>query len=813
LNNDHTPRGFAYRDLEGISTEKEPVYLETFSWFYRYHIFIKLLNVITNIGENDLAPPFGAPYQIGYSKKLRERNLHHYLLNKMAGEEKIQPKALAVLSQLSLTLKQYHQLLEDLDQAYLSRLSCYFDTEKADILMKDGHLPAAESGSSGENLLLKLNIQLWKHRYSVAPRLATISQQGKRDFNRIFSEKNPLNAPFLTPEFLKICTRFMENGNYDPLPSLLALSHSLASNQTRSQSKKTAFGKVSSSMKDIQKWHKNLVYKELREQEEKARKAALGSIHTLHNLKHRYPYEHEPFEKIPDEFLSDLLFAAKYGLCDTLSSLLNQTADRNQRSVQDALCVAAMSGQLEAVKLLFKMGVDLRFKRSFDIFRDVYMERLTPLGHAIHYRRREIIDFLVTHECEIDAVSHYEKDEGAIDFFFQYHSTKGPDPELLALILAKHPKIKPFNSETIFNIAVYTNSKELNLLLEAGLDPNSLQREEENPSYKGKDYVKYRAEANLLDFTVIQAERANLFQDNEDAIEKVRLLIQKGADPKKSKNFCNQSYLHKVTHPKLVKLFCQAGVDITAQALAYDFAKYHICPINLAYQLDVIDLLCAHGERRDHAPYLKGTQAHREALERIGFKGEAFDPKEDVPILIKAIKLMDIPAVIALIGEGIDVNQRTREGMRWTALHWLFSKIHHNSISEEYDYIDLAEDIHLRLINLLIKSGAKPLKDDAGRTPLMCLTFHPFGSRCNDRIIKDYISFEADYYGFDLEEYRQKFYKLRGGGYQSVDHISTPIVAQFNAFWKSFEKHHSFLPSKSHHPNSDWLKMRAIFND
>ena len=68
-------------------------------------------------------------------------------------------------------------------------------------------------------------------------------------------------------------------------------------------------------------------------------------------------------------------------------------------------------------------------------------------------------------------------------------------------------------------------------------------------------------------------------------------------------------------------------------------------------------------------------------------------------------------AFIALLGAGVDVNQRTTTGTRWTCLHWLFSKWDHGSVSNYYDYMCLAESPEFRFINALIKMGAEPLKE------------------------------------------------------------------------------------------------------
>lgn len=157
LNSDYTVRGFAYRDYEGVAHEKELGYLETFSWFYRYHIFIKLLNVITRSGQESVEPPIGAPLQIGCGHKLPERNLNHYLFKQLKGESQ------KVLEQLSLTPEQSNKAIKQLDEAFIARLQAYFNVKAAKILTNEGCLPAveAEFGKAPHN------IRLWRECYDL----------------------------------------------------------------------------------------------------------------------------------------------------------------------------------------------------------------------------------------------------------------------------------------------------------------------------------------------------------------------------------------------------------------------------------------------------------------------------------------------------------------------------------------------------------------------------------------------------------------------------------------------------------------------
>lgn len=172
LNPDHTLRGFAYRDLEGVSLKRN--FIRSYSYDYRYHIAIKILNVITKTETEGVPPPLGAPIQGGNQEKLSERSTHFYLVQTLEKEGKIQSQALEVLRRLSITTAEYHELLKQLDSAYLDQLRKYFDVDRSGIVLQDGTLPAAEKGSVGEAGLHFADAKLWQQRHSLPSHLANL---------------------------------------------------------------------------------------------------------------------------------------------------------------------------------------------------------------------------------------------------------------------------------------------------------------------------------------------------------------------------------------------------------------------------------------------------------------------------------------------------------------------------------------------------------------------------------------------------------------------------------------------------------------
>jgi hypothetical protein len=114
-----------------------------------------------------------------------------------------------------------------------------------------------------------------------------------------------------------------------------------------------------------------------------------------------------------------------------------------------------------------------------------------------------------------------------------------------------------------------------------------------------------------------------------------------------------------------------------------------------------------------------------------------------------------------------------------------------------YDLIDMSDDDNLYIINILIKLGAKPVKDNIGRTPLMCLPFHSF-TGMTKLILNMYCEFEAKFYKISPKDYYEKLLKLRTCEFQNTisqikSHVLIPIKETFDEFWGSFHQN-NFKP-------------------
>ncbi len=516
---------------------------------------------------------------------------------------------------------------------------------------------------------------------------------------------------------------------------------------------------------------------------------------------------------IEDNRLCTLFLAVKKDDYKQMSLLLWQGGDLNQATFQDALDLAVIEGREKIVQLMLERGVKPNLSQSFEVCKDSWTHRLTVMGHAIENRHSAMVEILLKKGIKIGEVSRGKTiDEGPLDLFFLEHPYRKSNASFLQLLLSKGASIHSLNGHTIFNIAVYASKEELEILFYFSFDFNSIHRKEQN-------LIGYSKKVNLLDLAVMQAEQANIFCKDPESIAKVELLVKKGANTLSYEDNRGQNYMHWVSHPSLIELFGNSGIDVKKKAYLSKFSDVTIQPIDTAHTNETVNLLCKFGECRENSPFLKNTRAHMEALKRIGFDREKglnqFDENNNL-FLMKAAQASDVAAFVALIGEGINVNQRTTIGTRWTALHHLFSKVYHGSVSPEYNYTSIAtDDLEIKLINILIKHNAVPLKDSIGRTPLMCLSFNPFNIAYNNQIIDIYIEFEAKHFNLDPKEYREKFKKLRDGGYSSYesflgDSVSVPILSVFDSFWASFEKQSEFNPGVSHNPVADWNTMRSL---
>lgn len=163
LKSDNTPRGFAYRDLEGVFTDGNN-FIKSYSWWLRYHIKAKLLNVLTTGSFLERISYKGAPLQVGLETPVEERNLYRYLTKKIESDKQLNVKNQEILEELGISSIVSISALGMMDQRYRSLLAHYFDLRKVPNFISNGHLLAAEPSSSGDHQLSQLESLLWKNK-------------------------------------------------------------------------------------------------------------------------------------------------------------------------------------------------------------------------------------------------------------------------------------------------------------------------------------------------------------------------------------------------------------------------------------------------------------------------------------------------------------------------------------------------------------------------------------------------------------------------------------------------------------------------
>lgn len=204
LRNDGIPLGFAYRDFEGVS-EGGKGYIESYSWFYRYHCMVKLLNVMTHNCKKYFNPPQGAPTQLGYSEPLQERNLYPFING--FSQHKI-----------FFTYDDYKNVLDNLDNMFLNNLSRYFNIENMHEL-KIGTIPSSEGGSVREAALALLNKMLWENRVPKIPITSkergnskiAVHKENKDSLETLKSTSSEIQLQDMESELLQIRRILQEN--------------------------------------------------------------------------------------------------------------------------------------------------------------------------------------------------------------------------------------------------------------------------------------------------------------------------------------------------------------------------------------------------------------------------------------------------------------------------------------------------------------------------------------------------------------------------------------------------------------------------
>lgn len=412
---------------------------------------------------------------------------------------------------------------------------------------------------------------------------------------------------------------------------------------------------------------------------------------------------------------------------------------------EQALVHAAKSNSLAVAKALLECGVSPDACHGED----------TALSMAAQSGHYDLVELLLKHHAEVNkysATAQNPQESTPLIKALIHNSTEDrPDnSRLIALLLSHGAQIEKISANGLLNLAQYGKAEEIELLLQHGLNSDSLV-----------------GSTPLLDLC-LQYQRFDLAKKLIDHGANVHYIDEEG-----------KSYLHKSNDTELTKLLLAHGLKIEQED------KHKKTAIESVTNPKVAELLASLGasinklKMTSHvvlsSPYLVNRivdeeQFHMKVPDRYG-RGPLFQ-------LARGASLRQyLETLSILLTKNIDVGINNADSSGQTALHYAFienqSFFNDNKTKKTVD-TELTESQYTQAIDLLIARGAEPLKDNKGRTPLMCSIRQGFSASFNLRLINRYYQFEAKYYQIDPEEYKNRLIKLHQTAYPLTQLASIP---------------------------------------
>lgn len=237
---------------------------------------------------------------------------------------------------------------------------------------------------------------------------------------------------------------------------------------------------------------------------------------------------------VEDELFDAALYK-KPGVIFDLHSLGLLEKEAGER----ALCYAAKFDAKNVAEELIQCGVSPScyvggFYRAID-------ERVTPLGVAAENGSEDVLELLLNHGVDPDqytSTSPVQQDctplrQALLD------GSKKPDSSIVKLLLSYGADVKKINPRGLSCMIDYGDAKEVELLIDAGLDPNTVA--------EGRSLMTHCME-----------------HSDRDSVCKIALvLIKKGADTN-HRDDSGRTYLHINSDPQVARALVASGCDINA---------------------------------------------------------------------------------------------------------------------------------------------------------------------------------------------------------------------------------------------------------
>lgn len=387
-------------------------------------------------------------------------------------------------------------------------------------------------------------------------------------------------------------------------------------------------------------------------------------------------------------------FAADNEDSEIVSLLLQLGVDPNHKSYRNetSLMFAAKSGSYQSVYLLLDAGANVK-NRDID--------QRTPLMYAADRGQSSIINLLIDYGAEVNL-----QDEDGFTALMIATNNGWTKAAHALLNAGADPKIEGNNGENLLILATDSirfygiDNSLIKRLLDAGLDPNVVDKEGKSPLYYllwNKDYIAFDSIKYLIEAGANPNEQYPLnqtplriafdFGTDDEITEIVALLLKAGADPNKG-----------ATHPTILmdaidysKVSTQYGWELPLNGIK-QLLNYGADPNKRNYKNQTAMMILGQNiypNVTNVAKALLTAGADPTATDDHGKNALMYALEEDNGHYSdRSIGFYQL-----LLDNGVDPNLTDNQG--YTALAYATNKRYY-------------DDINIKAIKLLINAGANP---------------------------------------------------------------------------------------------------------
>lgn len=382
-----------------------------------------------------------------------------------------------------------------------------------------------------------------------------------------------------------------------------------------------------------------------------------------------------------------------------------------------------------------------------------YVNQYSPKGYdelrkmqtcAIHYHKWNILELLINYHSFLNKQQLLNQQEVII-----------VNNVMDAKILSKGEIQKQLDARVYFTGKKSDQLEKILILLDNGACPENINKYTLSMLSQCGDpqvvelFIKYGLNINRsIDGISLLQDAIRWSDKRSEAAAIAKILIQAGADVN-YRNAKGESYLFHTGNIQLIELLIEKGLKVNEKSKE---GKY---PIEKVTNTELIKLFLSHDENLKKCLKLSnlGVLRDNELIQFAAAQKADFNELNNAgntPLTQALMLHLPVNTIEILLTSGADVNLKNNE-TGFAALHIFF--IHTYNSTKKVDYLN-------EVIDLLIKYGAQPVKNNIHRTPLMYLPID-FNPLIADNNIIKYGQFEADFYKVDKELYTNLLLQLR----------------------------------------------------